>query len=308
MSMYLQRSMQQLSQLNADLSVLWPIIHSKQFSSCREHNIGRQPRSATARIGSGPPQHGDNLQDEQELHQAQLGMIYGEVLRLKGTVEVVVGQPIGIPAATTLVDAQFIVKSLGALQSTLGAFQQQTYSEPNIEQVTSHTGTTLDHVWMESRVTAEEEIRAKLYLWKYKAVDLKESLRATIERRREAMRAVSGHGSTTSGGASNLVSDDHKIMTVMNSALEFVSSLYLLEMVNDPATTAGGLKRERVLADAAKTLCNKIGELEIARRKSVTLPDLSFETASSVPMANPYSSAPAPGLFDSSTMLLLSHS
>lgn len=280
MSMYLHRSMQQLSQLNADLSVLWPIIQSKQFLNCREHGVG--PSNAAGLIAGGLP----NQQQAHQQEQTQLIAVYEELLRLKGTVEAIFGQHISISmVSTSTINAMTVADTFRVLQSALDTLQQQLCRPPSADEVKTHTGTVLERLWAQSRLAAEEEMRAKLYMWKYKALDLKESLRATIERRKSSGAApatatpsdsTSAAATTPESNAGATSAEDARTLSVLTSALEFVSSLHLLEVVNEPDSSSENLRKERAMTETATALSNKIHELQLARRAGLVAPAPSF--------------------------------
>jgi hypothetical protein len=268
MSMYLHRSMQQLSQLNADLSVLWPIIQSKQFLNCREHGGGL---ISTAGLNGG---------NQQE--QTPLIAVYEELLRLKSTVEAMFGQHISVPmVSTATITVSTITDTFHVLQSVLDTLQQQLCRPPSADEIKTHTSSVLDRLWAQSRLAAEEEMRTKLYMWRYKALDLKESLRATIERRTSSAPGAASAApppSTTEAAAvpasntSSTSAEDAKTLSVLTNALEFVSSLYLLEVVNEPDSSNNNLRKERAMTETATALSDKIHELQLARRAGLVIP------------------------------------
>lgn len=271
MSMYLHRSMQQLTQLNADLSVLWPIIQSKQFQNCREH-------------GGGVISTADLIGNSQQ-EQTPLIAVYEELLRLKSTVEAMFGQHISVPmVSTATITVSTITDTFRVLQSALDTLQQQLCRPPSADEIKSHASPVLDRLWAQSRLAAEEEMRSKLWMWKYKAVDLKESLRATIERRTSSAPGAaptSSPSSTTEAAAvpaSGTSTEDAKTLSVLTNALEFVSSLYLLEVVNEPASASTDLQKERAMTETATALSDKIHELQLARRAGLVVPTPSHTT------------------------------
>lgn len=287
MSMYLHRSMQQLSQLNADLSVLWPIINSKQFLTCQEHEASEVRENSPA--GANLPQT-----QQQPSPQSHLAPIYQELLRLRATLEGIIGRhvPIPVPSANGI-DMGTIFQSFRAIQLAADTLQQQLSQRPNPEETKARITPALDRLWTQSRLAAEEEMREKLYLWKYKALDLKQSLQATI-----ASRTNTTASSPKQSVVSSTNLDDTRTLNVLRSALDFVSSLYLLEVVNDPSSNPTNFRKERAMSETAFTVGEKIYEVQLEQRTRVTAPAALFSTPvghpSFAPIYQPLEQQPQP--------------
>lgn len=158
--------------------------------------------------------------------------LYAEILEVLASLESVGAHSDSTPSSTPL----------EAVRQIRGAIRNLT--EPlSIEVLALHTRSALDILWHQARQAVEHEMRAKLTFWKHKAQHLRKNLHAFVQAN---------------------AATEKPAPPIVQEALDFVSTFYLLEMAPDQSRTEDPF-REMAIASTNENVSRAVHRLQLQR-------------------------------------------